>query len=202
MPYSQMADRDRELFGQICRKDQKAFEELYRSHYKRLLVLAYKYVGNEEVAEEIVNDTFLKLWTDGARLRIAYALSPYLSKSVVNRSLNMLRQQSQQFMKQSEYEITLAQDEGMEDEGLAVEENLLKLERVLESLPPQCKKILLMSKFEKFKQQEIADTLNLSIKTVKNQLTIGYEKIRNALSDQLTVSVILVVITMFSKELI
>src|SRR5689334_8709722 len=183
-------DQDKELFASICQKDQKAFEQLYRAHYRRLLVLAYQYVKNEETAKEIVNDVLLKIWTEAPRLNIAHSLRPYLSRSVVNRSLNVIRQNNLQMAKFNQYQINALNPDVDEDEAAALEEQLLKLEKALESLPPQCKKILLMSKFEKCKQQEIADRLNVSIKTVKNQLTIGYEKSRKALSGNVAILII------------
>ena len=188
-------DQDKELFARICQKDQLAFEQLYRIHYRRLLVLAYQYVKNEETAEEIVNDVLLKIWMEAPRLNIAQALRPYLSRSVVNRSLNVIRQENRQAAKFNQYQVNALIPDGDEDEAAVLEEQLLQLEKALEGLPPQCKKILLMSKFEKCKQQEIADRLNVSIKTVKNQLTIAYEKIRKATSGNMAFSIILFIAT-------
>jgi RNA polymerase sigma-70 factor (ECF subfamily) len=75
-------------------------------------------------------------------------------------------------------ENTLKIEEDMEEKELL----LLRLEKALELLPPQCKKVMMMSRFEKLKQQEIADRLNISIKTVKNHLTYGFSKIREILA--------------------
>jgi len=184
-------DQDNELFARICQKDQKAFEQLYRTHYRRLLILAYQYLKNEETAEEVVNDVLMKIWNEGARLVITHSIRPYLSRSVVNRSLNVIRQQNRQLVKFDKYQADIQGPGPCEDQATALEEQLLKLEKVLEDLPPQCKKILMMSKFEKCRQQEIADRLNISIKTVKNQLTIGFEKIRKAIPGNVTLSIIL-----------
>lgn len=192
-----MPDQDNELFARICQKDQKAFEQLYKTHYKRLLILAYQYVRNEETAEEIVNDVLMKIWMDAPRLNIAQALRPYLSRSVINRSLNVIRQQNRQMVRQDQYQVDTIGLGETEDQARILENQLLKLEKVLEGLPPQCKKILMMSKFEKCRQQEIADRLNISIKTVKNQLTIGFEKIRKAISDDVAISIILLAATFF-----
>lgn len=188
-------DQDKELFAGICQKDQKAFEQLYRIHYRRLLVLAYQYVRNEETAEEIVNDVLLKIWMEAPRLNIAHSLRPYLSRSVVNRSLNVIRQENRLTAKFNQYQVIALIPHPDEDEATALEEQLLKVEKALEGLPPQCKKILLMSKFEKCKQQEIAERLNVSIKTVKNQLTIGYEKLRKAISGNVAFSIIFLIAT-------
>lgn len=190
-------DQDNELFARICQKDQKAFEQLYRMHYKRLLILAYQYVKNEETSEEIVNDVLMKIWMEAPRLKIAHSLGAYLSRSVVNRSLNMIRQQNRLIAKQGQYQADTSGQDQQEDAAGVLEEQLLRLEQVLAGLPPQCKKILMMSKFEKRKQQEIADHLNISVKTVKNQLTIGFEKIRKAISGNVVTVIILLLARIF-----
>jgi RNA polymerase sigma-70 factor (ECF subfamily) len=132
---------------------------------------------------------------EAPRLNIAHALRPYLSRSVVNRSLNVIRQENRQAAKFNQYQVNALIPDGDEDEAAVLEEQLLQLEKALEGLPPQCKKILLMSKFEKCKQQEIADRLNVSIKTVKNQLTIAYEKIRKATSGNVAFSILFFIAT-------
>ncbi|SFW90448.1 RNA polymerase sigma-70 factor [Chitinophaga sancti] len=174
-----MSDQDNELFARICEKDHAAFEQLYLTHHRRLLVLAFQYLRNEELAEEIVNDILMKIWTDASRLDITYSLGKYLSKSVVNRCLNTIRKQKGIMGKFAKYRADVQDTMQIEDEAAILEERLIRLENILDTLPPQCKKIIMLSKFEKCKQQEIADRLNISIKTVKNQLTIAYEKIRN-----------------------
>ncbi len=186
-----MPDQDNELFKRICKKDHKAFEQLYKAHYKRLLVLAYRYVKNEDTAEEVVNDVLMRIWTEAPRLRIEHALKSYLSRSVINRSLNVIRQQNRLEAWQEQYQAEIAGIDTPEDQAEVLEEQLVKLESVLERLPSQCKKILIMSKFEKCRQQEIADRLNISVKTVKNQLTIGFDKIRRAISGEACVLALL-----------
>jgi RNA polymerase sigma-70 factor (family 1) len=189
-------DQENELFARICQKDQKAFEQLYRTHYRRLLILAFQYVKSKEMAEEIVNDVLMKIWKEAPRLNIAHSLRPYLSRSVVNRSLNVIRQQNRLTVKLEQYQAGSIKTDESEDQAAVLEDQLLKLEQALEGLPPQCKKILMMSKFEKCKQKEIAERLNVSIKTVKNQLTIGYEKIRKAIGSPVTISIIFLIATL------
>lgn len=186
-----MTDKETVLLDRICKRDQSGLEALYKTYYTRLYILAFRYVKNQEQAEEIVNDVFLKIWQEAARLTITQSLSHYLSRSIVNTSLNHINKEKKEISRQDKYLSDFNESEADEDEALLLEEQLLKLEKALNQLPPQCKKVMMMSKFEKLKQQEIADTLNISIKTVKNHLTQGYEKIRSILTKELLILAIL-----------
>lgn len=186
-----MTEKETKLLDRICKKDQGSFESLYKTYYSKLYVLAFKYVRNQEIAEELVNDVFLKIWVDAARLNITQSLGLYLSRCIVNAALNNLNKEKKTAGKQEKYLQEFDEIDDADDEAQILEEQLLKLEKAIEHLPPQCKKVMMMSKFDKYKQHEIADALNISIKTVKNHLTQGYEKIRGLLSKELIIMAIL-----------
>lgn len=179
-----MTDQDTELIEGICRKDKRSFELLYKGYYKKLYILAFQYVRQPEMAEELVNDVFLKLWNDAEQLNIRQSLGSYLSRCIINTALNMIKKENRKAFHQEKFLSGYEESEMGNDEAQMLENKLIRLEKALESLPPQCKKVIMMSKFDKCKQQEIADALNISVKTVKSHLTNGYEKIRVMLSKE------------------
>jgi RNA polymerase sigma-70 factor (family 1) len=169
---------DRNLIDQIQLKDKGRFEQLYKKYYKKLYVLSWRYVGKHEVAEEIVHDVFINMWRNSDQIKIEHSLERYLFRSVINASLNHLNSEKQLKSKQDEYykgQHDLVEELTAEDE---VEQLLTRIEKALDSLPPQCKKVMIMSRFEKLKQKKIAEQLGISIKTVKNHLTYGFNKMR------------------------
>lgn len=167
---------DNEILQAISSKNQAVFDKLYINYYKKLYIISFKYTRNQELSEEVVHDVFIKIWNHSGNLNITQSLSSYLSKAVINTSLNVLKSQKGLFENQTRYEKEMVKE--IEEEAENLEERLINIERAIQLLPPQCQKILLMSKYEKRKQQEIADQLNISIKTVKNHLTYAYKKIR------------------------
>ncbi|MBC8986815.1 RNA polymerase sigma-70 factor [Pedobacter sp. N36a] len=179
-----MTGHDAELIRGICQRDRQSFENFYKLYYRKLYMLAYQYVRNQEQAEEIVHDIFLKFWDGALELNIKQSLGSYLSRSVINTALNTLKKEKRMAVHVEKYTAGFDESEEISDDATILENKLLCLEAAIKTLPPQCKKVLMMSKFEKCKQQEIADTLNISIKTVKNHLTIGYERIRNLMSGE------------------
>lgn len=172
---------DQEVLKEIALKNYHEFDKLYRSQYKKLFMASFKYTRNQEVSEEVVHDVFMKIWSQASTLIINQSLRAYLAKAVVNTSLNALKKTKKLREQLDDYQaddFVYADDEQIANDASATEIKLILLEESIEKLPPQCKKILFMSKYHKLKQQDIADQLNISIKTVKNHLTYAYKKLR------------------------
>ncbi|GAA0881661.1 RNA polymerase sigma-70 factor [Sphingobacterium siyangense subsp. cladoniae] len=194
---------DVDLLKKIVQKDRNAFEAIYKSHFRKLYILSFRYVREEAIAEELTNDVFMMLWENAGKLIINQSLGAYLSRSVINLSLTYLKKNQRLLERNNDYskELDLTDEEDQTDSAALYESKLLMIESILEGLPPQCRKIVLMSKYDKMKQQEIADQLGISIKTVKNHLTIAYDKIRVALAKQKTFLLPLIGFLFFSLGL-
>ncbi|WP_343565968.1 RNA polymerase sigma-70 factor [Sphingobacterium sp.] len=177
---------DVDLLKKIVQKDRDAFETIYKAYFRKLYTLSFRYVRNEAIAEELTNDVFMMLWESADKLAINQSLGAYLSRSIINLSLTYLKKNQRLLDQSNDYvrDLDLAEDDDQADLAARYESKLLLIENILAGLPPQCRKIVLMSKYDRMKQQEIADQLGLSIKTVKNHLTIAYDKIRVALAKQ------------------
>ena len=177
-------ERDNEILSKIALKDSSVFDQLYRSQYRKLFLLSFKYTRNHQVAEEVVHDVFIKIWNRSTALNITQSLNAYLARATVNKSLNVLKKEGRQRKHEEEFDtgqFIAAIAEGVSEEAENAELRLILLEQAIAKLPNQCRNILLMSKFQKLKQQQIADELNISIKTVKNHLTYAYKKLKDGL---------------------
>nr|WP_237488164.1 RNA polymerase sigma-70 factor [Hufsiella ginkgonis] len=166
------------MIAEIRRRNRQVFEKIYKQYYKMLYMVAYKYMLNHESAEEIVHDIFIRIWDKAREIEIEISLKGYLVRSVANAALNKLKKDKLTEVKLEEYTRleTDARQQPADTED--TEEWYEKLDTALEGLPPQCRKVMMLSRFGKLKQQEIADQLGISVKTVKNHLTYGFNKIR------------------------
>jgi len=194
---------DVDLLKKIVHKDRDAFEAIYKAYFRKLYILSFRYVRDESIAEELTNDVFMMLWENAGNLIINQSLGAYLSRSVINLSLTYLKKNQRLLERNNDYskELDLTDEEDQTDSAALYESKLLMIESLLEGLPPQCRKIVIMSKYDKMKQQEIADQLGISIKTVKNHLTIAYDKIRVALAKQKNSLLLLIAFLFFSLGL-
>lgn len=190
-----MTAEDLDIVDALKKQDKRRFEVFYKKYYKPLFTVAYRYVENTEAAEEIVHDVFITIWNKADQLNIQSSMKSYLFRSIVNSSLNHIKKDKMMFEKQSAYKIAQVQElENAEDETIEADEALLKgLEDALALLPEKCKQVMYLSRFGKLKQQDIADQMEISIKTVKNHLTYGFKKLREYLEkhQQLTIWVLL-----------
>jgi len=158
-----------ELIEKLKDGNEKAFDDIFNTYYTPLCIYAKKYVEEIENAEEIVQDLFVKLWEKQNQLDINTSLKSYLYKSTYNSCLDF-----QKHLKiQQKYKDRVKEDP---PEFIDFCDNLIELEleekikKAIDSLPKQCCKIFKLSRFENLKYKEIAEQLNISVKTVENQM--------------------------------
>jgi RNA polymerase sigma-70 factor (family 1) len=179
-----MVSKEQDIVKAIGNHEKGVFESLYKEHYRQLFAVAYRYVRNAPVAEEIVHDVFLMIWNRADQLTIQYSIKSYLYKSVANSSLNYIKKEKAERDKQDVYIKVNTKENPESDEADQQEALLINLENAIDILPPKCKEVMYLSRFGKLKQQEIADQMQISVKTVKNHLTYGFQKIREHLGNQ------------------
>ncbi len=174
------ADEEK-IWQSIQQKDEEAFEQYYKGHYKIFFLAAIGYIKHPGLAEEIVNDVFLKLWETAASLQIESSLKAYIYRAVINRSLNELDKTKRD--QQHQKELSRRPEDHFEIRQMEDNELKVRLYHAIDELPEQCQKVFRMSRFEGLKQQEIADQLDISIKTVKNHITHALKQLQKALAD-------------------
>jgi RNA polymerase sigma-70 factor (ECF subfamily) len=154
------------------------FERLFRSCYKHLCIYAEQISGDAFHAEDLVSSLFVRLWEKRAQLQIHTAIEPYLMSAVRNSTLNYLKH-----VKVAK-NVDLLHPSVVTDTPLShlLEKELKgQIAVALRTLPPQCRLIFTLHKIDDLSYQEIADRLNISINTVRTQLTRAIKKMRLAL---------------------
>jgi len=165
----------------IQQKDGQAFENYYKEHYRLFFLAACNYVRDTGLAEEIVNDVFVRLWELAGTIQIQTSLKSYIYRAVINRSLNELDKNKRDRERQKE--LSRRPEDTFEIKEIEDNELKISLYRAIDQLPEQCQKVFRMSRFEELKQQEIADRLGISIKTVKNHITHALKQLNKALGE-------------------
>ncbi len=146
----------------------KNFEELYRRFHPSLVSFATYLTGSNADASELVNDVFFAVWQKKHKLTIDESLKSYLFAAVKNRSINFHKKTKMKLVEilPHDKESTLTADLNIKQK-----ETDDKLQTILEVLPPKCRQVFVMSRIDKLKNKEIASLLDISIKTVENQMT-------------------------------
>ncbi|WP_291908304.1 RNA polymerase sigma-70 factor [Chitinophaga sp. CB10] len=164
------------------------FEQLFKVHYDALCTFAFDMVGRRELAEEIVQETFLKIWERFSELKIEVSEKAYLYKAVQNNCLNCLKQDrirqryGTELLQQIESRTSLMNLHlHTPAEKLEHHEMESIVETAIRRLPPQCQDIFRLSRFEQLSYPEISRQLGISINTVKTQMTRALKKLRDDL---------------------
>ncbi|MDG1098588.1 MAG: RNA polymerase sigma-70 factor [Bacteroidia bacterium] len=150
-------------------QDQELFKQLYLRYRPALISFAMSYLYNEAQAEEVVNDVFMGLWNKRETLDYTDELKSYMFTSVKNRSFNALRKNKQLSETAiEEWEIPAQfNDASHQLELMELQEQINFL---IDALPPKCKQIFLMSRKEDMTYKQIAAVMEISPKTVENQI--------------------------------
>jgi RNA polymerase sigma-70 factor (ECF subfamily) len=172
------------LFEEMKRGKEYAFDFFFHYYYPGLCVYAQKMISMPEIeARDIVQDVFAKLWNDREKLEVQFSIRSYLFVSVKNKCFDWLRKKNRTIKVQ---EITTQHDipdESFETYVLSELQNLFNSS--LNKLPERCREIFELSRLHGLKNREIASKLNLSEKTVENQITKALHILKEELKDYL-----------------
>lgn len=174
--------------------DEHAFEMVFKNHFKALHAYAQAIVKDSAEAEEVVQTVFLKLWEKRGSLTISVSLKAYLYKAVYHGSINHLKHEKVR-MKHSEQQLYISRQE-LPVESMAFreerEEELSgRLKRALDRLPEKCRMVFYLSRFEELKYQEIAQRLDISVKTVEAHMGKAIKTLRTQLAEYMPILLIL-----------
>ncbi|MCL3780331.1 RNA polymerase sigma-70 factor [Prolixibacteraceae bacterium JC049] len=167
--------------------DKPAFELLFKQHYSNMCAYAFNFVKDQEVAEELVQNIFFKLWVNRKSIEIESSVESYLFRSIRNAALNLIKHINirEEYKKHKQSE---DQWQEQNDADFSTETELQKLIRqAINKLPEQRRKIFIQSRYDGLKYREIADKMGISIKTVENQMGKALGFLRTELKDYLPV---------------
>ncbi|MGZ3751641.1 MAG: RNA polymerase sigma-70 factor [Mucilaginibacter sp.] len=165
-------------------KDEQVFRDLYKKYFVKLYRFSAAIIKANEPAEEIVHDVLMKLWKKRNSFAEIDNLDTYLYVSVKNLSLNYLRDERKHETADIEELYNTTNYIAIDPESIMISgEKLNQLNNCINELPSRCKLIFKLIKEDGLKYKDTARLLNISVKTVENQLSIALKKIASAISE-------------------
>ncbi len=179
-----------DIIMRLSQGDKSVFNIVFEQYYEMLYHLSYQYLCNEAEVKEIVQDSFTKLWEVRSELAPNSNIRNFLFTITKNNCLNVLKRRQflikeHEKIKWMEMHYAYESLSRMGSDFMEFEELKERVERAIQRLPEHCQKVFLMSRFEDKKNKEIADELNISIKTVEAHLTKALKLLRLDLKDLL-----------------
>lgn len=179
--YSQ--DEAQALVKALKEGNQLAFSIVYKTYVAQTFSLAFKYLLNKELAEDAVQNLFLKLWLKKEEIDETKPINRYLFTMLKNDLLNMLRDSKKNiYLLEDCLSMVLELEDNSQNENLK-QEQMNIIQQALEQLSPQRRKVFEMKVSGKYSNQEIADKLNLSINTIKFQYSQSLKQIRSTVGE-------------------
>ena len=200
-----MDETVKSLIKDLIEGDPEAFNSIYRSYYLRLFNFSNSYCRNNFVAENIVQDTFTSLWDMRDKIELQINLPGYLLTMVKNKSLNHLQHIKVQLKAEEQIQNNMERELGLRQRLLTAcnPEEMFRcdvqriIKETLDTVSPQCRRVISMSRFDGLSNKQIATQLNISVKGVEFQITKGLKALRKNLKDYLSFFIFLLIRSLF-----
>jgi RNA polymerase sigma-70 factor (ECF subfamily) len=173
---------EKQIFEAIKRDDHGAYEMVFREYYRPMTAYAFRFLGDLADSESIVQDVFLRLWQKRHELMITSSLQNYLFRSVKNHCINYLEHEK---IKTGYQTMVINNESDRTDYSeFFLEFGLVnKIENAIAALPQKRQEIFRLAREEGLKYREIAERLELSVKTVETQMTLAIKQLRESLRE-------------------
>jgi RNA polymerase sigma-70 factor (family 1) len=161
---------DERLMEMLRNENREAFEALYDRYWFTLFSVAYQKIRSREDAQELVQDLFLRLWVRRHQLVIQTTLWTYLLSSLKKKIINYYRSHAIQHLHLNQYQRQQLRTHNPTESEVTVNELNQLIDDKVALLPEHCQKIFILSRYEDMTHHEIAKELQISTKTVANQI--------------------------------
>ena len=169
-----------------CFDDTQAYKQLFLLFYPSLVPFAISIIKSKELAEEIVSDVFIKIWQKREQLNKVDNLKFYLFTAVKNRCINELNDpKNKTAININDVSIEFRSLYHDPEQKMISAEMINNIRMAVQELPPRCRLIFKLVKEEGLKYKEVAELLQLSVKTVESQMSLAFKKIGTAINYKL-----------------
>ncbi|HCO68889.1 MAG TPA: RNA polymerase sigma-70 factor [Dysgonomonas sp.] len=170
----------KELLEVLSKGDQNAFRHLFLDYFPKVKEFIAQFLKNEVIAEDLSQDIFVKIWENRKSLPLIHSFDAYIYRMAKNSALNQIKKESYNTIYQ-EYNNPISESFSIEEDIFAREIKLL-IELTVSRMPEQRKRIYTMSRVDGLKNEEIANQLKISKKTVENHLNLALREIKKSIT--------------------
>jgi len=186
-----MSDKDpKEILRLLQADDAETVKKLFYQYYPFLCQNIYRIVKDQAIAEDLAQDTFFKFWNKRNDLKIETSVKAYLRRMAINEAFYYLRK-NKKFQKEEVSVLEFVASTNNVEEQILHQELSDKIMVAINLLPPRCQEVFKLSRFEDLTYKEIAARLDISIKTVENQMGKALKVLKASLKQYLSIFVLL-----------
>lgn len=156
------------------------FEELFRRNYQRLCQRVQRIVNDADTAEDLAQEVFVHFWNNENRHTIGTP-EAYIYRAAINKALNYASSQKRRAALEAQYQQQQPYAANSPEQDMHLQETQQKVQQTIETLPPMCRKVFLLSRYEEMSHKEIAEFLGISPNTVDNHIKKALAVLRKML---------------------
>lgn len=178
------------ILTRLRASDKAALQELFHTYYPNVCASIHRIIKDRDTVEDLAQEVFIRFWEKRTQLEIKTSIKAYLHRMGINEALGYLRKQKRYQIEEYDVNTSTELDRSSEEQFLHSE---LKdqVSAVVDTLPPKCKLVFQLSRYEELSYKEIAEKLDISVKTVENQMSKALKVLRKGLASYLHVLFIL-----------
>jgi RNA polymerase sigma-70 factor (ECF subfamily) len=182
-----------DLLLKISQGDEAAFARLFHTYHNRLRAFVMHLTGSEPLAEEIVQEIFIRIWEKREKLSRVTHFHPYLYAVAKNYSMSFLKKLGREMARKQEWEMSVV-NASREGEDTVIKSYHNIIDQAVSELPDQRRKVYLLSRDEGLRQAEIAERLAISLETVKKHMVLALRSIRSYAMAHPEINLVLVIL--------
>ncbi|HZY82705.1 MAG TPA: RNA polymerase sigma-70 factor [Cyclobacteriaceae bacterium] len=171
-----------ELIKAIREGNAEVFRQVFDTCYENLCQYAFTILKESDQAEDVVQSIMMKLWERREELDIKTSVRSYLFRAVYNQCINQLEHSA--IKKKYDASIQHSHDRDEQQPDVFPAELEESIRKAVDSLPTECRKIFIMSRYDELKYSEIAEKLDISVNTIQNQICKALKILREQLKDR------------------
>ena len=173
--------------------DESAFQAIFHEFYLPVCKAVQRFIRDKGIVEDLAQDIFVRLWERRDQINITSSLGAYLHRMAVNEALTYIRRQKK-FQTNDIEDTDFKADQHSTDEVMAGNELKDNISAAISQLPPRCQTIFKMSRYEDMTYKQIGEQLDISVKTVENQMGKALKILRGLLQNYLQWIILFIVI--------
>lgn len=170
---------EKEYIDRLVQGDNEVFSLLFSEYYPKVKCFIAKFIRSDIFAEDLAQDIFAKIWINREQMSEVHSFNAYIYQMAKNRVLNYIKSNTVRSIYKSS--VTIVESESNLEEEFIARETQLLIELIVQKMPSKRKKVFEMSRYQGYKNEDIAIKLKISKKTVENHLNIALNEIKKAL---------------------
>lgn len=173
-----------DILTRLRANDKSILKELFQTYYTSVCSTIHRFIRDRNLVEDLAQEVFLRFWEKRQKINITSSVKAYLHRMAVNEALAHLRKNKRYSEEEFTPDISSGEEAGAEEQYLYAElEGSIKA--AIDSLPPKCRAVFQLSRYEELTYKEIAEKMDISVKTVENQMGKALKVLRQKLKSYL-----------------